>query len=121
MTSPDINLSDHECAVMLVNLSESRTPQEILHDLGVPRIRSLEDCKKDFDPNRCRCRVGKGWGQTDNPYDLKQCRNPPQKGNDICGVHVKSKAKSSLGYYNIDFRETNPTGKWDSGCVMFTK
>jgi hypothetical protein len=121
MTSPDINLSDHECAVMLVNLSESRTPQEILHDLGVPRIRSLEDCKKDFDPNRCRCRVGKGWGQTDNPYDLKQCRNPPQKGNDICGGHVKSKAKSSLGYYNIDFWETNPTGKWDSGCVMFTK
>ena len=117
MTSSDI-----ECAKMLVNLSLShKSPQEALHDLGVPTIRSFEDCKKDFDPKRCRCRVGRNFTLTDNPYDLKQCKNPPQKGKDICGVHVKSRARSALGYYNIDFWVTNPTGKWDSGHVMFTK
>ena len=117
MTSSDI-----ECAKMLVNLSISqKSPQETLHDLGVPTIRSFEDCKKDFDPKRCRCRVGKGWRQTDNTYDLKQCSKRPLKGKDICGGHVKSRARSELGYYDIDFWVTNPTGKWDSGHVMFTK
>lgn len=115
--------SDLECAKMLVNLSVGyqKSPQEILHDLGVPRSRTFEDCNADFDPDRCRCRIGKGFSQTDNPYDLKQCSRAPQKGKDICKSHVKSTSRSSLGYYDIDFWETNPTGKWAEGSILFTK
>jgi len=115
---------DIECANILVNLSLSqKSPQEILHDLGIPRvpkIRTFEDCKADFRSDRCRCRMGKGWAQTDNPYDLEQCSNLPQKGEERCWP-LHPKFRSALGYYDIDFWETNPTGKWDSGHVMFTK
>ena len=122
-TPVTMNISDFETARILLSLSNDhlRNSQEKLHELGVPKERTFEDCLKDYNSKRCRCRVATGWKDTNNPYDLSQCSFKPQSGKNICKRHEDSKVRSVLGYYNKDFWETNPKGEWDNGTKIFTK
>ena len=127
-----MSISDMEAAQILLDLSNDHLAQaqEKLHELGVPKERIFEDCIKDFNPSLCRCRIAEeGWSYTNNPYDLSQCSRPVQSGKDICKHHAWKLTKMSsgspqtqaLGYYNIDFWETNPKGEWTDGTKLFTK
>ena len=123
-----MSISDMEAAQILLDLSNDHLAQaqEKLHELGVPKERIFEDCIKDFNPSLCRCRVGRRAEGTNNPYDLSQCSRPVQSGKDICKHHAWKTRHTrpqtqALGYYNIDFWETNPKGEWTDGTKLFTK
>ena len=109
---------DFISAKILLDISKDlKASQEKLHELGVPRERTFEDCQKDYDPTKCNCRIPGGYNITNNPYDLSQCSSKPQSGKNICRrTHIPE-----IGYYNKDFWKTNPKGEWDNGTKIFTK